>query len=63
MELDEALTGIRLLSADSYEVGLPITELQTPVWLVWKMNDALIPPEHGFPARLLTFAFPTLITS
>ena len=54
VELDEALTGIRLLSADSYEVGLPISELQTPVWLVWKMNDALIPPEHGFPARLLT---------
>lgn len=50
---DEEITGMRLRGADSYEVGLPISELETPVWLVWKMNGELIPPEHGFPARLL----------
>lgn len=50
---DSNISGIRLLAADSYEVGLPIEELNTPVWLVWKMNGELIPPEHGFPVRLL----------
>lgn len=51
--LDPAITGIRLVGADTYEVGLPIEELDVPVWLVWRMNDEPLPPEHGFPVRAL----------
>ena len=51
--IDPALTGMRLISADSYEVGLPVSELEVPIWLVWEMNGEPLPPEHGFPVRLL----------
>ncbi|MDP6946707.1 MAG: molybdopterin-dependent oxidoreductase, partial [Myxococcota bacterium] len=51
--LDETLTGIRLLCADGYEVGLPMEELDVPIWLVWLMNGQRLPPEHGFPVRFL----------
>ena len=51
--LDSGLSGIRLISADSYEVGLPVSELDVPIWMVWEMNGEPLPPEHGFPVRLL----------
>lgn len=51
--LDSALSGMRLISADSYEVGLPVSELDVPIWMVWEMNGEPLPPEHGFPLRLL----------
>ncbi|MGB0592302.1 MAG: molybdopterin-dependent oxidoreductase [Myxococcota bacterium] len=51
--LDASLNGMRLISADSYEVGLPVSELDVPVWMVWEMNGEPLPPEHGFPVRLL----------
>ncbi|MEC9070988.1 MAG: molybdopterin-dependent oxidoreductase, partial [Myxococcota bacterium] len=51
--LDNEVTGFRLLGADGYEVGLPMEDLQSPIWLVWEMNGTPIPPEHGFPVRLI----------
>ena len=27
--------------------------LASPAWIVWRMNGVPLPPEHGFPARLL----------
>ncbi len=53
VERESALTGMRLISADSYEVGLPLSELDVPIWMVWLMNGEPLPPEHGFPLRLL----------
>jgi DMSO/TMAO reductase YedYZ molybdopterin-dependent catalytic subunit len=40
-------------SADDYTTALPVADLTLPVWLVWRMNGAPLPPEHGYPARLL----------
>lgn len=51
--LDPSLTGVRFLCADGYEVGLPVEELDAPVWLAWLMNGEPLPPEHGFPLRTL----------
>lgn len=53
MEPEKDTSWMRFLAADGYELGLPVEELETPVWLVWKMNGELLPTEHGFPARLL----------
>jgi len=40
-------------SGDGYSTSLPITDLDVPVWLVWRMNGEPLPPRHGFPVRLL----------
>jgi len=39
--------------ADGYSTSLPIGDLDEPIWLVWLMNGEPLPPEHGFPARML----------
>lgn len=39
-------------AADDYTTSLPVAELQG-MWLVWKLNGEDLPPEHGYPARLL----------
>jgi DMSO/TMAO reductase YedYZ molybdopterin-dependent catalytic subunit len=44
---------IRFAGADEYSTGLPIEDLQKPVWLVWRMNGQPLPPDHGFPVRAL----------
>ena len=46
-------TSIRFAGADDYSTGLPIEDLQKPVWLVWRMNGQPLPPDHGFPVRAL----------
>jgi DMSO/TMAO reductase YedYZ molybdopterin-dependent catalytic subunit len=45
--------GLRLVGVDGYHAGLPIEDLASPIWLVWRMNGELLPADHGFPARLL----------
>ena len=40
-------------SVEGYSASLPVADLQKPVWLVWLMNGVELPPEHGFPVRLL----------
>ena len=41
-------------SVDGYYESIPLKDLLSPrVLLVYKMNDELLPPEHGAPLRLL----------
>lgn len=40
-------------SADGYSTSLPVSDLDLPVWLVWRMNGVPLPAKHGYPARLL----------
>lgn len=44
---------LRFRGADDYHTGLPAEDVDRPMWLVWRMNGEPLPPEHGFPARLL----------
>ncbi len=39
-------------SADDYTTSVPVADLAR-AWIVWRMNGEPLPPEHGFPARLL----------
>jgi hypothetical protein len=45
--------GLRLVGMDDYHAGVPISDLDSPIWIVWLMNGVPLPPDHGFPARLL----------
>ncbi len=44
---------LHLTAKDGYTTGLPASDLQRPIWLVWQMNGADIPADHGFPVRML----------
>lgn len=44
---------LKITSEDGYTTSLPVADLDKPVWLVWRMNGTPLPPEHGYPARLL----------
>lgn len=46
-------THLRFRSADGYTTGIPIEDLERPLWLAWRMNGEPLPPKHGYPARLL----------
>jgi len=39
--------------ADGYMTGLPTTDMDKPMWMVWGMNGETLPKKHGFPARML----------
>ena len=40
--------------ADGYTVGIPIDRaLESGALLAYKMNDAMLPTEHGFPLRAI----------
>ena len=38
---------------DGYDVSIPITDLDTPIWLVWEMNEEPLTRPHGAPFRFL----------
>ncbi|MES2642459.1 MAG: molybdopterin-dependent oxidoreductase [Myxococcota bacterium] len=40
-------------SADGYSTSLPVSDIDKPLWLVWRMNGEPLPATHGYPARLL----------
>ena len=40
-------------SVEGYSASIPVSDLDKPAWLVWLMNGVQLPPEHGYPARLL----------
>lgn len=42
-----------LRGADGYHASIPVADLDTPVWLAWRMNDQDLPFAHGAPARLM----------
>ncbi len=44
---------MKITALDDFSTGLPTSDLSLPIWLVWRVNGAPLPPEHGFPARLL----------
>lgn len=39
--------------ADGYDTSIPITDLDTPIWLVWEMNGEPLTLAHGAPFRFL----------
>jgi len=40
-------------AADGYYTGVPVAELMRDEnWLVYRMNGAPLPPDHGFPLRI-----------
>lgn len=53
VEVPDSAVEIKLTSADEYTTSLPISDLDKPVWLVWRMNGEALPDRHGYPARLL----------
>ncbi len=44
---------LKIGAQDGYTTDLPVSDLEAPLWLMWKMNGEPIPAEHGFPARLV----------
>jgi hypothetical protein len=38
---------------DEYVASVPASDLDRPLWLVWQMNGAPLPREHGAPARII----------
>lgn len=53
VSVPEGTVSVRFDSADDYSTAIPVSDLDKPVWLVWEMNGVAIPPEHGFPVRLI----------
>lgn len=51
--VDPSVIQLVMHGADSYHTWIPITDLDRPVWLVWRMNGAALPHRHGAPARLI----------
>ena len=39
--------------ADGYDTSIPTTDLDTPIWLVWEMNEEPLTLAHGAPFRFL----------
>lgn len=54
VDLRPSALQIVMYGADGYADALPRTDLDRPMWLVWRMNGDPLPPEHGYPARLLS---------
>jgi DMSO/TMAO reductase YedYZ molybdopterin-dependent catalytic subunit len=54
IDFDPEATHIRFNCADGFTMGLPVEDLERPLWWVWKMNDERLPPAHGFPMRALS---------
>lgn len=44
---------LKITGIDGYSTGLPASDLDRPLWVVWRMNGEQLPPAHGRPARLL----------
>lgn len=53
IEVPEDAIEMVFFCADGYDVSIPITDLDTPMWLVWEMNGEPLIPAHGPPFRFL----------
>jgi DMSO/TMAO reductase YedYZ molybdopterin-dependent catalytic subunit len=54
LEADAGAIELQFESADGYRTALPLSDLQDrEIWLVWGMNGAPLPPDHGAPLRVL----------
>ncbi len=49
---DDAIE-IKFTGADGYTTSLPVSDLDKPVWIVWRMNGEPLPEKHGSTVRLL----------
>jgi DMSO/TMAO reductase YedYZ molybdopterin-dependent catalytic subunit len=54
VEVPMAAVEIKFTGADGYTTSLPIADLDTPFWLVWRMNGEPLPVDHGTCVRALT---------
>lgn len=52
LTIDPLARYARIHAADQYSAILPLAAL-AQTYLVYEMNGAALPPEHGFPARLV----------
>ncbi len=53
IQVPSDVSQLKMTGLDGYGTGLPTTDLALPMWLVWRMNGQPLPPEHGYPARML----------
>lgn len=44
---------LKFTALDGYTTGLPASDVDRPLWIVWRMNGDPLPPNHGPPARVL----------
>ncbi len=44
---------MKFTGADGYTTSLPVSDLDKPVWMVWRMNGDPLPEKHGTTVRLL----------
>jgi len=51
--VDPSIVEIVMHGGDNYATSVPISDLDAPIRLVWRMNGDPLPPQHGAPARLL----------
>ncbi len=47
------ISEMKIVGLDDFGTGLPTADLALPIWLVWRVNGQPLPPEHGFPVRML----------
>jgi len=52
IEIDPSVTGAALHAADGYTSNLTLDQLRG-AYLVYAMDGQPLPPEHGFPARII----------
>jgi DMSO/TMAO reductase YedYZ molybdopterin-dependent catalytic subunit len=53
IEVPSGAVEIVITGADDYATSIPITDLDKPLWLVWRMNGEPLPTAHGTVIRLL----------
>lgn len=53
VEVPDDAVELVFFGADGYDVSIPIEDLDTPIWLVWRMNDEPLSAQHGAPFRFL----------
>lgn len=54
VEVPASAVELRIVGADGYATSIPIADLDTPVWLAWRMNGEPLPERHGTTVRMLT---------
>mgnify|MGYP000120536345 CR=1 FL=1 len=53
IEVPDDAIELVFFGADGYDTSIPITDLDTPIWLVWEMNGEPLTLAHGAPFRFL----------
>lgn len=53
VEIPDDAVQVVFTGADGYTTAIPVSDLDRPVWLVWRMNGEALPEAHGTTVRLL----------